>query len=241
MSSKQTDENKLKMLFGNAVSVSDMIKNSEEKNPRSISKKMLETYIAPDERKDLMTDIESGICFGCGGTESNYACSNCMSIMFCRNCQSSVLKKHAGKCSGLIVEENRNRSINAKVTQIVFQEQFKMSYVYISARNDFLKQRKIFTMYTNYYFSQWAIPADSEEDIALMASMAGLVSTTLKIAKMSLDDDNFKLYLKYINEGGVCFSCCEPCKKRCSRCRVTMCKACQTDKTHRGLCKTLSL
>jgi len=241
MSSEQSDKNKLKTLFGNAIAVSDMIKNSEEKNPRSLTEKMLETYIASDEKKDLVADIERGICFGCGGIESNRTCSNCMSIMFCQNCQSSVLKKHASKCSGLIVEENRNRSINAKVTQIVFKEQFKMSYVYLGARNDNVKQRKIFTMYTNYYFSRWVIPAGSEEDIALMASMAGLVSTTLKIAKMSLDDDNFKLYLKYINEGGICFSCNESCKTRCSRCRVTTCNVCQNDETHRNLCKTLSL
>ena len=229
------------MLFRNAIAVSDIIKKYDDKTPRSLSEQLLDMCVDTSEQKTLVADINNGICFGCGSTESNHSCNKCQSIMFCRNCEKVVLKKHENKCSGLIAKKNRNDSINAKITQIIFKEQFSLASIYISAKGDLVKQRKIFAMYTNYYFNRWEVPVGSEEKIALMASMAGLLSTTMKIAKITLDISNFETYLLYINKGGICFSCLNTCKTQCSRCRITTCKSCQTDETHRLLCKTLSI
>ena len=241
MTEKYSEEQKLQRFIGNAVAISEIIEKSDDKNLRSITEKMLNTLVEPSERKEFMEDINNGICFGCGETKLVYTCKNCRSIMACNNCLDAVLKKHIEKCSPLIEEENRNKYINTKITQIVFKEGLSMSCNYLGAHGDHVKERKIFVMYTNYYFKRWTVPAGSDDDIALMTSMACLVSTTVKIAKMALDDENFKIYLRYNNEGGICFSCSNKCKIRCSRCRIVTCSRCQHDKTHRLLCKPLSL
>jgi hypothetical protein len=234
-------EEKIKTLFGNAVTVSKCIQENKDKNIGSLSEDVLTRYFDPSERKNTIKDIAKGICYGCGTLELNYTYSVCNSIFFCANCEHHVLDKHQSKCSPLIAEKNRSGDTSSKIVSILFEQQFKMSFYYISAQNDGLKQRKTFMMFSTYYFEKWKRPDNSIEQIADMAAMAGLLSVTVKTASITLNDDNFQIYLRYINNDDICFSCTNSCKTRCSRCHVHTCKKCQRDEIHFKLCKILSL
>ena len=231
---------KINAFIGKALVVSECIRKNNNNNIRSLSKDVLTRCIDPSKQKKTMEDIEKGICYGCGTLDLNYTCSICNSIFFCKKCKYQVLDKHQSKCSPLIADKNRSSDTSSLIVSIIFKEQINMSLWYISVKNNILK-RKIFMMFSTYYFEKWERPDNSIKQIAYMAAMAGLLSVTVKSASMTLDDHNFQIYLRYINKNDICFSCTHLCKTRCSRCRVHICKKCQRDETHINLCETLSL